>query len=219
MEVVRKILIENQGLLVSIMIFILSFFVIFLWISFRKTAYKGSWPGAKRESDSLKKYLEGELRKMRDLFKKVHDFGPQIQKIEKTLQEQIEARKREKPWSDKEVLEERQKTKKLFDELNKRLKDFRYEIDGTNTQVSVLQNNAEDIKEEINNLEGKSVSLSLKNSESMLFPMEQRIDKLQEEVKEYHKQMENLYRVFESIDADMVEITGKLKYLEEQKKG
>lgn len=173
---------------------------------------------SKVELRKIQEFSKVESRKMQEFSEKGQNFEQQIRKIEKEYQKELETRKEEKAQTDRKTLEEGQKIKESVNTLIKKLDDLSHELENTNTQVTTLQSNAEDTKEEINNLEKRSSSLSLKDSKNLFLSLERRVDNLQEQLKEHHKQMENWYRVFESIDADMVEITNRLKHLETERK-
>ncbi len=203
----KNLLMENQGLIFSVMIFILISFVAILLIWLKKITRGRDALSIQGGQSVLGKHLKDDIHKIPELLKENKNIKQQIEDLVKNLRNEVEKRKKDKADIDKEKAEERNKLKESLGVLIKKIASIETNQKGIDSSVTALQNRIEDIREDMNNLDSDGGS----NKD-----LKHEIDSLEEEIKANQKQMENWYRLFESIDADMVEINNKLKELEKK---
>ncbi len=219
---IKKILIENQGLAFSVMVFILVSFVIVLLIWLRKIAQENNVVSIGEGQAVLGKHLKAELKKIPELVKENKKFKEQIENLAIDLQKELEERNKDKMNLDEKKEGEKDKTKESLNLLIKKIAAMDVSQKDSNTQLETIQNRVEDMNEEINNIEVQEKSIGEKDNKDnkenkeLFVSLKQNIDKFRQELNANQKQMENWYRVFESMDADLVEINNRIKGLEEK---
>ncbi len=207
---IKNLLVENQGLIFSVMIFILIFFVVMLLIWLKKIARGGAALSVQGGKAVLGKHLKEDINKIPDLVKENKRIKQQIEDLVKKLRHEVEKRKKDKEDIDKEKEEEKKRVKESLGVLIKKIAFVETNQKGIDSSIETLQSKNEDMREDINHLDSGSVVADGSGSKEL----KHEIDSLKEEMKANQKQMENWYRLFESIDADMVEINNKLRELE-----
>ena len=209
---IKNLFMENQGLIFSIMIFILISFVVILLIWLKKIAQGGGALSVQGGKAVLGKHLKEDINKIPELVKENKNIKQQIEDLVKNLRHETEKRKKDKADIDKEKEEEKKRFKESLGVLIKKVASVETNQKSIDSSIETLQSKIEDIREDLNNLDSRSAAADGSGSKDL----KHEIDSLEEEMKANQKQMENWYRLFESIDADMVEINNKLKELEEK---
>ena len=207
---------ENQGLIFSVMIFLLISFVVILLIWLKKIAREGAALSVQGGKAVLGKHLKEDINKIPDLVKENKHIKQQIEDLVKKLRHEVEKRKKDKEDIDKEKEEEKEEEKKRVKEslgvLIKKIASVETNQKGIDSSIETLQSKIEDMREDMNNLDSGSAASDGSGSKDL----KKEIDSLEEKIKANQKQMENWYRLFESIDVDMVEINNKLRELEKK---
>ncbi len=211
---IKDLLIKNQGFIFSVMIFILISFVVILLIWLKKIAGRKDPLSVKGGEFVIGKQLKDDIHKLSELIKENNNAKQQIEDLAKNLRNEEEKRKKDKANIDKEKAEEKKKFKESLNVLIKKIASVEINQKSIDSSIEALQNRIEDMREDMNNMDS-SGSVNADGSSNK--ELKHEIDSLEEEIKANQKQMENWYRLFESIDADMVDINNKLKELEERK--
>ncbi len=212
---IKDLLIKNQGFIFSVMIFILISFVVILLIWLKKIAGGRDPLSIKGGQFVIGKQLKDDIHKLSELIKENKNAKQQVEDLAKNLRNEEEKRKKDKANIDKEQAEEKKKLKESLNVLIKKIASVETSQKSIDSSIEALQNRIEDMREDMNSMDSSSGSVNVDGSSNK--ELKHEIDSLEEEIKANQKQMENWYRLFESIDADMVDINNKLKELEERK--
>ena len=182
--------------------------MLLIWL--KKIARGGAALSVQGGKAVLGKHLKEDINKIPDLVKENKRIKQQIEDLVKKLRHEVEKRKKDKEDIDKEKEEEKKRVKESLGVLIKKIAFVETNQKGIDSSIETLQSKNEDMREDINHLDSGSVVADGSGSKEL----KHEIDSLKEEMKANQKQMENWYRLFESIDADMVEINNKLRELE-----